>query len=157
MTVTIRPADRRDIVAVAELIEEIELFYGSTEIQTLEERHSQVEEALFGSPPMASALLVEDEAGDLVGLAAYSFLWPAAGSSHSLFLKELYVRDTLRRQGVGARLMDELRALAAARSGCSRVEWMTDRDNPNARAFYKSLGFAEFDGKIVYRVDTNTG
>ncbi|GGT35119.1 N-acetyltransferase [Streptomyces atratus] len=157
MTVTIRPADRRDIVAVAELIEEIERFYGSAEIQPLEERHSQVEEALFGSPPLASALLVEDGAGNLVGLAAYSFLWPAAGSSHSLFLKELYVRDTLRRQGVGARLMDELRALAAARPGCSRVEWMTDRDNPNARAFYKSLGFAEFDGKIVYRVDTNTG
>ncbi|MDX2671955.1 GNAT family N-acetyltransferase [Streptomyces sp. NRRL_ISP-5395] len=157
MTVTIRPADRRDIVAVAELIEEIERFYGSTEIQPLEERRSQVEEALFGSPPLASALLVEDGAGNLVGLAAYSFLWPAAGSSHSLFLKELYVRDTLRRQGVGAHLMDELRALAAARPGCSRVEWMTDHDNPNARSFYKSLGFAEFDGKIVYRVDTNTG
>nr|WSZ96557.1 GNAT family N-acetyltransferase [Streptomyces sp. NBC_00857] len=156
MTVTIRPADRRDIVAVAELIEEIERFYGSTEIQPFDERRSQVEEALFGSPPLASALLVEDGAGDLVGLAAYSFLWPAAGSSHSLFLKELYVRGTLRRQGVGARLMAELRAVAAARSGCSRVEWMTDRDNPNARAFYKSLGFAEFDGKIVYRVDTNT-
>ncbi|CAM5633636.1 cyclophane-containing RiPP N-acetyltransferase HaaN [Streptomyces narbonensis] len=156
MTVTIRPADRSDIVALAELIEEIERFYGSTEIQALEERRSQVEEALFGSPPLASTLLVEDEAGDLVGLASYSFLWPAAGSSHSLFLKELYVRGTLRRQGVGARLMGELRSLAAARPGCSRIEWMTDRNNPEARAFYKSLGFAEFDGKIVYRVDTGT-
>ncbi|MGW7003154.1 cyclophane-containing RiPP N-acetyltransferase HaaN [Streptomyces sp. NPDC054933] len=156
MTVTIRPADKRDILAVAELIEEIERFYGSTKIQPLEERRSQVEEALFGSPPLASALLVEDEAGDLVGLAAYSFLWPAAGSSHSLFLKELYVRHTLRRQGIGAQLMNELRTLATARPGCSRVEWMTDHDNPDARAFYRSLGFAEFDGKIVYRIDTNT-
>jgi GNAT superfamily N-acetyltransferase len=155
MSVTIRPADKRDITAVAELIEEIERFYESTEIQPFEERRAQVEEALFGSPPLASALLVEDEAGDIVGLAAYSFLWPSAGSTHSLFLKELYVRDTLRRQGVGARLMDELRAVAAARPGCSRVEWMTDRDNPGARAFYKSLGFAEFDGKIVYRVFTS--
>ncbi|WP_455359389.1 cyclophane-containing RiPP N-acetyltransferase HaaN [Streptomyces sp. SYSU K21746] len=157
MSVTIRPAEKGDIRPVAELIEEIERFYGSTEIQHLDERQSQVEEALFGSPPLASALLVEDETGELVGLAAYSFLWPAAGSSHSLFLKELYVRDTLRRQGVGARLMDELRAIAAARPGCSRVEWMTDRDNPDARSFYRSLGFAEFDGKIVYRVDTGTG
>ncbi|MEU0147361.1 cyclophane-containing RiPP N-acetyltransferase HaaN [Streptomyces sp. NPDC006288] len=156
MTVTIRPAHRRDIEALAELIEEIERFYGSTEIQPFEERRSQVEEALFGSPPLASALLVEDEVGTVVGLAAYSFLWPAAGSSHSLFLKELYVRGTLRRQGVGARIMDELRALAATRPGCSRVEWMTDRDNPGARAFYKSLGFTEFDGKIVYRVGTGT-
>ncbi|MEV8415097.1 hypothetical protein AB0P45_15955 [Streptomyces niveus] len=67
MTVTIHPADRRDTAAVAELIAEIERFYGSTEIQPLEE-------ALFGSPPLASALLVEDEAGGLLGLAAYSFL-----------------------------------------------------------------------------------
>lgn len=154
MTVTIRPADKRDIVALAELIEEIERFYGSTDIQPVEERRTQVEEALFGSPPLASALVVEDPTGDLVGLAAYSFLWPAAGSSHSLFLKELYVRDTLRRQGVGSRLMHELRALAEARPGCSRVEWMTDRDNPRARAFYRKLGFAEFNGKVVYRVDT---
>ncbi|KQX51504.1 MULTISPECIES: cyclophane-containing RiPP N-acetyltransferase HaaN [unclassified Streptomyces] len=153
MTVTIRPAEQRDVHAVAELIEEIERFYGSTGIQPFEERRAQVEEALFGAPPLASALLVEGEAGDIVGLAAYSFLWPAAGSTHSLFLKELYVRDTLRRQGIGARLMDELRALAAARPGCGRVEWMTDHDNPAARAFYKSLGFAEFDGKIIYRVE----
>ncbi|MER7694654.1 cyclophane-containing RiPP N-acetyltransferase HaaN [Streptomyces sp. NPDC097610] len=151
-----RPADKRDITAVAELIEEIERFYESTEIQPFKERRAQVEEALFGSPPLASALLVEDEAGDIVGLAAYSLLWPSAGSTHSLFLKELYVRDTLRRQGVGARLMGELRAVAAARSGCSRVEWMTDRDNPGARAFYKSLGFEEFEGKIVYRVLTSS-
>ncbi|BFO21861.1 hypothetical protein SHKM778_82490 [Streptomyces sp. KM77-8] len=51
MTVTIRPADKQDIVALAELIEEIERFYGSTDIQPLEERRAQVEEALFGSPP----------------------------------------------------------------------------------------------------------
>lgn len=154
MSVMIRPAEKRDITAVAELIEEIEQFYETTGIQLFEERRTQVEEALFGSPPLASALLVEDEAGDIVGLAAYSFLWPSAGSTHSLFLKELYVRDILRRQGVGARLMDELRAVATARPGCSRIEWMTDRDNPNARAFYKSLGFAESAGKIVYRVGT---
>jgi GNAT superfamily N-acetyltransferase len=156
MSVTIRPADKRDITAVAELIEEIEEFYESTEIQPFEERRTQVEEALFGSPPLASALLVEDEAGHIVGLATYSFLWPSAGSTHSLFLKELYVRDILRRRGVGARLMTELRAVAGARPGCSRVEWMTDRVNPGARAFCSALGFAESDGKIVCQIDTST-
>ncbi|WP_371095858.1 cyclophane-containing RiPP N-acetyltransferase HaaN [Streptomyces sanglieri] len=155
MTVTIRPAEKSDVRELAELIEEIERFYGTADadIQPVDERQDQIEGALFGSPPLASALLIEDEAGDVVGLAAYSFLWPSAGSTHSLFLKELYVRDTLRRQGVGQRLMNELRDIAAARPGCSRVEWMTDRVNPGARAFYKSLGFAEFDGKIVYRVE----
>ncbi|MGW7723093.1 hypothetical protein ACWGJ6_07055 [Streptomyces canus] len=76
MTVPIRSADKRDIPAMAEVIEEIERFYGATDtdIQPIEERRLQVEEALFGVPPLASALLVEDETGDIVGLAAYSFL-----------------------------------------------------------------------------------
>ncbi|MEV3854938.1 cyclophane-containing RiPP N-acetyltransferase HaaN [Streptomyces sp. NPDC050095] len=151
MSVTIRPAEKSDVRALAEMIEEIELFYESTDIQPIEERLTQVEEALFGSPPLATALVAEDATGDLVGMAAYSFLWPSAGSTHSLYLKELYVRDTLRRQGVGARFMAELRAIAAARPGCSRLEWTTDSVNPDARAFYRSLGFEEYDGKIVYR------
>ncbi|MET9507878.1 cyclophane-containing RiPP N-acetyltransferase HaaN [Streptomyces flavidovirens] len=155
MSVTIRPAEKGDVKAVAELIEEIERFYGTTDadIQPIGERQAQTEEALFGSPPLASALLVEDEEGDIVGLAAYSFLWPSAGSTHSLFLKELYVRETLRRQGIGVRLMNELRAIADARPGCSRVEWMTDRVNPDARAFYRALGFEEHEGKVVYRAN----
>ncbi|WP_438491838.1 cyclophane-containing RiPP N-acetyltransferase HaaN [Streptomyces asiaticus] len=156
MSVTIRPAEKRDASALADLIEEIERFYGSTEVQPAEERRSQVEEALFGAPPLASALLVEDEAGDIVGLAAYSFLWPSAGSTHSLFLKELYVRDSLRQQGIGTQLMNQLRLIAEARPGCSRLEWMADRDNPGAQAFYRALGFSESDGKIVYRLGTRT-
>lgn len=140
------------------MIEEVERFYGTADadIQLFDERQAQVEEALFGSPPLASALVVEDETGDIVGLAAYSFLWPSAGSAHSLFLKELYVRDTLRRQGIGVRLMNELREFAAARPGCSRLEWMTDRVNANARTFYRSLGFEEDNEKIVCRIGTGT-
>ncbi|MEU1183527.1 cyclophane-containing RiPP N-acetyltransferase HaaN [Streptomyces sp. NPDC005820] len=157
MNTTIRPARAGDLSALAVLIEEIERFYGATEIQPLEERRSQIKQALFGSPPLASALLVVDGRGDLVGMAAYSFLWPAAGSSHSLFLKELYVRDSLRRQGVGKLLMRRLQEIAEQRPGCSRLEWMTDSENDGARAFYRELGFEEFDGKIIYRFETGTG
>ncbi|MFG2814443.1 cyclophane-containing RiPP N-acetyltransferase HaaN [Streptomyces sp. NPDC048410] len=158
MTVTIRPAEKSDTPGLAALIGEIERFYGTPEadIQPEDERLAQVEEALFGSPPLASALVVEDEAGALAGLAAYSFLWPSAGSSHSLFLKELYVREFLRRQGIGVRLMREIQAIGRARAGCTRVEWTTDRFNSDARAFYASLGFEEYDGKVFYRDDVGT-
>ncbi|MER8016166.1 cyclophane-containing RiPP N-acetyltransferase HaaN [Streptomyces griseoluteus] len=158
MTATIRPAEKSDVPALAALIEEIERFYGTPEagIQPLDERLAQVEEALFGSPPLAAALVVEDGAGSLAGLAAYSFLWPSAGSSHSLFLKELYVRESLRRQGIGVRLMQEIRAIGRARPGCTRVEWTTDRFNGDARSFYRSLGFEEYDGKVFYREETGT-
>lgn len=147
----VRHAEPSDAKTVAAMIEEIERYYGTTEIQPFEERLAQVEAALFGTPPLAYCVLAVVD-GEVVGLAAYSFLWPAAGSTTSLFLKELYVRPNGRRQGVGGRLMTEMQAIAVARPGCSRVEWMTDRDNDAARAFYRSMGFGEFGGKINYRV-----
>jgi hypothetical protein len=84
----IRAADRSDSKIVATMIEEIERYYGATAIQPFEERLAQVEAALFGTPPLAFLLLALVD-GEVVGLAAYSFLWPAAGSTHSLFLNSL--------------------------------------------------------------------
>ncbi|WP_432983653.1 N-acetyltransferase family protein [Dactylosporangium sp. CA-233914] len=149
--VVVRNAEPSDAKTVAAMIEEIERHYGATSIQPFEERLAQVEAALFGTPPLAYCVLAVID-GEVIGLAAYSFLWPAAGSAHSLFLKELYVQPDGRRLGTGTRLMREMQAIAAARPGCSRVEWMTDRDNDDARAFYRRLGFEEFAGKVNYRV-----
>lgn len=148
----VRHAEPSDAKAVAAMIEEIERYYGATAIQPFDERLTQVESALFGAPPLAYCVIALAD-GEIVGLAAYSFLWPAAGSTHSLFLKELYVRPDGRRLGTGTKLIRELQAIAAARPGCSRVEWMTDRDNDGARAFYRNLGFEEFQGKVNYRID----
>jgi ribosomal protein S18 acetylase RimI-like enzyme len=151
MKFEVRTAEKDDAPAIANLIEEVEKFYTPADVQPLEERIVQVEEALFGTPPLASALLAETESGDLVGFASYSYLWPAAGSTHSLFLKELYIREHFRGHGIGRRLMRRLQEIAADRPGCSRIEWMTDRSNDGARSFYRDLGIEEFDGKVVYR------
>ncbi|GAB7052252.1 GNAT family N-acetyltransferase [Catenuloplanes indicus] len=149
--IVVRDAEPGDAVVVAELIEEIERYYGAASVQPIEERVAQVRSALFGVPPLAWLLLAVD-GEEVVGLAAYSFLWPAAGSTHSLFLKELYVRPSRRRRGVGASLMGRVRDIAEARPGCGRVEWQADRDNPVAQAFYRGLGFEESAGKINYRI-----
>lgn len=146
----IRDAGRGDVEAIAELIGELERYYGATDIQPPRQRLAQVEQALFGSPPLANVLLADNGAG-IVGFAAYSFLWPAAGTTHSLYLKELYVRAGDRRTGVGSRLLAEILAIAEARPGCSRVEWTADRDNEGAAAFYHRLGYEELGSKIMYR------
>ncbi|MFC4034475.1 GNAT family N-acetyltransferase [Streptomyces polygonati] len=86
----------------------------------------------------------------ILGLASYSLLWPAAGAETSLSLKELYVREHARRSGVARALMAELRK-AASDAGCSRIEWTADTDNPAALAFYEALGAEPQDGKIFYR------
>jgi GNAT superfamily N-acetyltransferase len=125
--ITVSPAEPRDAAAVAVLLEELGRYYGATEFEPLDRRVIQINEAIFGHPPAAYALLARD--GHLVaGLAAYSFLWPAVGATRSLFLKELYVLDAYRRRGIGRLL---LRAVfeTAAGLGCSRVEWTTDAGN----------------------------
>ena len=135
--------------AIAALCAELDGFYGDTPQGSPVERATLVREVLFADPPLAFALLARD--GDtLAGIAAYSFLWPAAGLTSSLYLKELYVAGAYRRQGIGAMLMEGLYEIAAQR-GCSRVEWTTDQDNPGAQAFYDALGVKPHASKIFYR------
>jgi GNAT superfamily N-acetyltransferase len=109
-----------------------------------------IADALFGPVPAGRALVAVLD-GAVAGLAAYSFLWPAAGVTRSLYLKELFVRAAARRHGIGGLLMRELRAVAAEHR-CSRVEWTADTDQPEAQRFYAALGAEVLATKLFYRV-----
>lgn len=146
---TITPAEPDDSEAIARLIEEMNRFYGDSTTETLDQQTAQIYQALFGETPAARALLAWD-AHSLVGIASYSFLWPAAGLTRSLYLKELYVAESHRRSGVGKSLMTALYG-EATQHGCSRVEWTTDTDNEAAKRFYKELQVEPNTGKIFYR------
>jgi GNAT superfamily N-acetyltransferase len=149
--VTVAPARPEHCAAIAELLDELDSFYGVTSSEPAEQRMDHVRDGLFASPPAAYALLAWD-GGRLAGFACYSFLWPAAGRTRSLYLKELYVAEARREKGVGALLMEALR-LTAIEHGCSRVEWTTDDNNPGAMRFYQVLGYAPKPSKIFYRMD----
>lgn len=138
-----------DTPAIASLLAELDTFYGDTPEGTPDERSRQVHNALFGDPPAARALLAWDGPA-LAGLASWSLLWPAAGLTTSLYLKELYVAQAYRRAGIGRLLMEGLYRIAAER-GCSRVEWTTDTGNTGAQQFYESLGVKPLSAKIFYR------
>jgi GNAT superfamily N-acetyltransferase len=149
--ISLSPATPDDVPAIAELGAEMRAFYGAAETGSTEEQQEQVDGALFGEPPTAWALLAWDGA-HLAGFAAYSFVWPAAGLTESLYLKDLFVRPDARRSGVGAKLMQGLFDIAV-RAECSRVEWTADTDNPGALAFYEALGAAPLPTKVFYRVE----
>ncbi|WP_322759075.1 GNAT family N-acetyltransferase [Frankia sp. Cr2] len=152
MTV-VTPAESAHVEAIAALAEKMDRFYGATEVEPLDLRIRQINEAIFDNPPAAYALLAWDS-DQLVGFAAYSFLWPAVGLTRSLFLKELYVIESARRTGVGKQLM---RALfdVAAKHDCSRVEWQTETTNAGAQRFYAELGVPTFEGKLLYRLESD--
>ena len=102
LVVFLAPAEPENVEAMAALLEEMDRFYGPTETDSLDRRARQIREAVFSDPPPAQVLLAWDERR-LVGIAAYSFLWPAVGLTRSLFLKELYVaRDHWRRVSAGS-------------------------------------------------------
>lgn len=146
--VTIDQATAKDAGVISEILGEIERYYGGEHVPG---DVDQIHAALFGGRPVATVLLAWD--GDQVlGLASYSFLWPAAGAESSLFLKELYVRDSARRRGVAGELMAALRQVAAE-AGCSRIEWTADSDNPAALAFYEALGIEPRADKPFYRLE----
>lgn len=147
--ITLADAAPGDEGKIAALCAELDLFYGDTPQGTSTERAEAVRDALFGVPPLAYALLAWD-GPELAGLAAYSFLWPAAGLSAALYLKELYVADAYQRSGTGRLLMDGLGEIAARR-GMSRVEWTTDTSNEGAQAFYEALGVKPLTSKVFYR------
>ncbi|MDL4775750.1 GNAT family N-acetyltransferase [Actinomadura xylanilytica] len=149
MTVTIRPAAVEDTAAITELIAELNAFYGDAPQDSSAVQSQQVRLALFGESPAASVLLAISD-GRPVALASYSILWPAVGFTTSLYLKELYVAEAYRRQGIGKALMTALRKEALQR-GCSRVEWTADEDNPGAIRFYETIGTKSRTAKIFYR------
>lgn len=147
--ITLAPAGPADASALAALMAELELFYGGELTEPKDDQIAQIHAALFAEPPLAYALLAW-EGQQLVGMAAYAFLWPAAGFTTSLYLKELYVAEAHRRSGVGRLMMDRLHAIALER-GCSRVEWTTDADNVAAQRFYEQLGTPRNASKLFYR------
>lgn len=148
----VRSAVPDDVQAIVRLLTEVDEFYGDTVTDSPAERSVAVARALFASPPLAYVLVAVEDDGQVVGFAAYSTLWPAAGSTASLYLKELYVTESARRGGVGRVLFGEL-CRVALRLGLSRVELTTDRTNRDAQDFYRRLGVAADDGKIFYRLE----
>jgi GNAT superfamily N-acetyltransferase len=149
--VEIRPATHGDVEAIALLMEDLDRFYGATDVEPLSERIPQIAAALFPEPRAAYVLLAR-EGEQLVGIAAYSFLWPAAGVTRSLYLKEIYVSEAFRSKGIGALLMQRLCQVAVERE-CSRVEWTTDKGNVLGEDFYERLGVPQNQEKIFYRLE----
>lgn len=144
-------ASPSDVLSMAEMFREMDRFYGEPEIESIDHKAAQINAVLFGSSPLAFSLLAWDEE-QLIGFAGYSFLWQAAGTTKSLYLKELYVKESHRGKGAGKRLLHEIFKVALD-SKCSRVEWTTDSDNLDSQGFYEKLELAVLPSKVFYRAE----
>ena len=84
------------------------------------------------------ALVAESE-GRLIGFAHYLFHSSTWSRSGYCYLEDLFVDPDVRGQGAGRALIQAVYAAADA-AGASKVYWLTQEFNADARALYDTLG-----------------
>ena len=77
--------------------------------------------------------------GEAVGFYTYYVGFDADFSLRTLFLPDVFVRPGARRAGIGRALMADAAEQARAR-GIELIVWSVWKKNPDAMAFYESLG-----------------
>jgi GNAT superfamily N-acetyltransferase len=93
--------------------------------------------------------------GGVAGFAATALLCslvdPTPEKRRQCLLKELFVRASERRQGVGRALM-AWTARYAADNGCCRIDWPVQASNRNGISFYEGLGAEPVVDRLSYRL-----
>ncbi len=85
--------------------------------------------------------------GRLLGIAHYLFHRSTWAHNRYCYLEDLFVAEEARRHGLGRALIEEVYRKAEA-AGASRVYWLTQSGNMQARALYDkvadNLGFIQY-------------
>ena len=84
------------------------------------------------------ALVAEDREGRIVGTAT------GADDGRRGWVYRLAVHPEARQAGLGRRLVAEVEARLRDR-GCEKLNLLVERDNPDAIAFWRRLGYADDD------------
>lgn len=88
----------------------------------------------------SAALWVADRAGRVVGLCTAQIAISTAAGGPVAWVEDVVISPDLRGQGLGRRLLDSVAAWAKRR-GLARLQLLADRENENALAFYRHLGW----------------
>lgn len=93
---------------------------------------------LFGESPLATAILAEIDQQP-AGFALFFYTYSTFLTQPGIYLEDLFVLPTYRRQGVATALLKYLAQIAQDR-GCARMEWSVLDWNAPAIAFYETMG-----------------
>jgi GNAT superfamily N-acetyltransferase len=86
--------------------------------------------------------------GKLTGIVQYLYHRSSWTIGNYCYLQDLFVADGARGLGLGRKLIEAVYAEAKA-AGCSRVHWLTQNDNSQARILYDQV--ADNPGFMQYR------
>jgi GNAT superfamily N-acetyltransferase len=144
MTVQIRPVGAADQAAWLPLWQAYQRFY-QAEIPAAT---SAVTWQRFLDPaePMHAALAWRD--GEAIGLVHWIFHRSCWTVDDYCYLQDLFVAESVRGGGLGRALIEHVYA-QARQAGASRVHWLTQEHNAQARLLYERI--ASRSGFIQYR------
>lgn len=144
MSLQIRPVTAADHAAWLPLWQGYQRFY-QAEIPT-EVSAVTWQRFLDPSEPMHAALAWQD--GVAIGLVHWIFHRSCWTVGDYCYLQDLFVAEAVRGGGHGRALIEHVYA-AAQDAGASRVHWLTQEDNAQARLLYDRI--ASRSGFIQYR------
>lgn len=145
----VRLATIDDVVPLTDIMLAMERHYEVDGIPDPALAREKIAAALFGPAPLAIAFLALD-AGATIGVALACWLFPTKSFRPGLFLKDMFVVETRRGQGIGRALLAAVVRHAEAHAQ-PRVDWTTDLGNASAAGLYRKLG-ASVEDKLFFRV-----
>ena len=146
---TIREGNKEDLPAILSLIKELaEYEKAPKEVKVTVE---EMEKNGFGKHPVFSFFVAESETG-IVGMALYYTKY-STWKGPCVFLEDLIVTQSQRRNGIGTLLFERIIQMAKERN-VPRLEWQVLEWNEPAINFYKkynaNLDAEWLNGKLVY-------
>lgn len=145
MNLTIRPARQEDAGQLADLIRGIG-YFNALKDETSSDTTARVARLLalnLADPAAHSLVVAADADGVIVGYTAVHWLPYLILRAPEGYVSELFVRESARGQGVGRRLLEEVRA-EGLRRGCGRLSLLNMRERESyLRGFYRKAGWSE--------------
>jgi ribosomal protein S18 acetylase RimI-like enzyme len=140
----IRKAVKGDCPAMLELVRELALYEKAPDEVTVDPQH--FEESGFGQNPVWWAFVAETDAKEVVGFALY-YIRYSTWKGQVMYLEDILVTASMRGQGIGHQLVDQL-IVEAKEKGFKRIVWQVLEWNEPAINFYKKYN-AKFDPEWI--------
>ena len=130
--ISIRKGQKKDLVSVLELIKELAIYEKA--LDEVENTVAQMEADGFGKSAIFDFYVAVNN--DLIVGTAIYYTRYSTWKGRRLYLEDLVVKESLRRQGVGKMLFDEVLKTAKA-TKCTGMMWQVLDWNESAISFYK--------------------
>jgi ribosomal protein S18 acetylase RimI-like enzyme len=145
MQITIRQATEDDFAAILSLTKELADFQKTPERVTNTVEQMNAEKAYF------SCFVAQTADQEIVGMASYFFAY-YSWVGKSLYLDDLYVKQSCRGQKVGSRLLEQIFDVAR-KENCKRVRWLVSSWNTAAIDLYRKCGATIYADEFTCDVD----